>query len=281
MEDGEDMLQETLLRAWRRLDSYEGRASFRAWLYKIATNVCLDALDRQRARSLPSLAGPPPSRGDPLPPPAAGAGVAGAAARQPAGHGGYGSGDGLTTRAKSVSLAFLAGAAATAGPPAGGADPARRAGFQRAGDGPNLGRDCGGVTSALQRARATMRAGRPARTASRPRPKSPSCWRATCRPGRWPTRPGWSRCCARTRCCRCRRPGLVPWAGRYRRVPTGACRLRGRASGRYKLLATHANGAPACGVYQLGENGRLRAGGAECARDSRRPDRLRCTISWP
>src|SRR5436190_19917625 len=69
LEDGEDMLQETLLRAWRRLDSYEGRASFRAWLYKIATNVCLDALDRERARSLPSLAGPAAAPGDPLPAP--------------------------------------------------------------------------------------------------------------------------------------------------------------------------------------------------------------------
>jgi RNA polymerase sigma-70 factor (ECF subfamily) len=52
--EAEDQVQETMLRAWRRLDTYEGRASFRAWLYKIATNACLDALDRQRVRrSLP------------------------------------------------------------------------------------------------------------------------------------------------------------------------------------------------------------------------------------
>ncbi|MFD0851879.1 sigma-70 family RNA polymerase sigma factor, partial [Actinomadura adrarensis] len=43
--DAEDLVQETLLRAWRKRDSFEGRASFRAWLYKIATNACLDALD--------------------------------------------------------------------------------------------------------------------------------------------------------------------------------------------------------------------------------------------
>lgn len=48
--EAEDLVQETMLRAWRRLDTYEGRASFRAWLYKIATNACLDALDRQRVR---------------------------------------------------------------------------------------------------------------------------------------------------------------------------------------------------------------------------------------
>ena len=52
--DAEDLVQETLLRAWRRLDTYQGRASFRAWLYKIATNACLDKLDRRRTqRSLP------------------------------------------------------------------------------------------------------------------------------------------------------------------------------------------------------------------------------------
>lgn len=54
LHEAEDLVQETMLRAWRRLDTYEGRASFRAWLYKIATNACLDALDRQRVRrSLP------------------------------------------------------------------------------------------------------------------------------------------------------------------------------------------------------------------------------------
>jgi RNA polymerase sigma-70 factor (ECF subfamily) len=52
LQDAEDLVQETFLRAWRRLDTYEGRASFRAWLYKIATHACLDALDRMRSRRL-------------------------------------------------------------------------------------------------------------------------------------------------------------------------------------------------------------------------------------
>jgi len=53
LEDAEDLVQETFLRAWRRIQTYEGRASFRAWLYKIATNASLDALERLPKRSLP------------------------------------------------------------------------------------------------------------------------------------------------------------------------------------------------------------------------------------
>lgn len=52
LHEAEDMVQETMLKAWKRLDTYEARASFRAWLYKIATNTCLDLLDRRRRRRL-------------------------------------------------------------------------------------------------------------------------------------------------------------------------------------------------------------------------------------
>ena len=50
LHEAEDMVQETMLKAWKRLNTYEGRASFRAWLYKIATNTCLDLLDQRRSR---------------------------------------------------------------------------------------------------------------------------------------------------------------------------------------------------------------------------------------
>ena len=50
--EAEDMVQETMIKAWRRIETYEGRASFRAWLYKIATNTCLDFLDSKRSRRL-------------------------------------------------------------------------------------------------------------------------------------------------------------------------------------------------------------------------------------
>jgi RNA polymerase sigma-70 factor, ECF subfamily len=46
-EDSEDLVQETFLRAWRNRASFQGRSSFRAWLYRIATNACLDALERR------------------------------------------------------------------------------------------------------------------------------------------------------------------------------------------------------------------------------------------
>ena len=48
--DAEDLLQETLLAAWRGLESFEGRASVRGWLYRIATNRALDALRATRRR---------------------------------------------------------------------------------------------------------------------------------------------------------------------------------------------------------------------------------------
>ena len=53
VEDSEDILQETLLRAWRGLDSFEPRAGIGAWLYRIATNACLDELERRPRRPQP------------------------------------------------------------------------------------------------------------------------------------------------------------------------------------------------------------------------------------
>jgi RNA polymerase sigma-70 factor, ECF subfamily len=69
MEDAEDALQETLLRAWRRLDLLKEPAALRAWLYKIATHVSLDLIDSQKVRTLPTTLYPPANPQDPLPAP--------------------------------------------------------------------------------------------------------------------------------------------------------------------------------------------------------------------
>ncbi|HEX3815780.1 MAG TPA: sigma-70 family RNA polymerase sigma factor [Mycobacteriales bacterium] len=58
-DEAEDLVQETFLRAWRRRDGFEGRATFRAWLYRIATNACLDHLDGRARRVLPHHVSPP------------------------------------------------------------------------------------------------------------------------------------------------------------------------------------------------------------------------------
>jgi len=68
-DDAEDALQEMLLRAWKNLYSFEGRSSLRAWLYKIATNTCLDALDTRKRRGLPKELYGRGDPGQPLPVP--------------------------------------------------------------------------------------------------------------------------------------------------------------------------------------------------------------------
>jgi len=59
IQDAEDLTQETLLKAWRRRDGFEQRSSVRTWLFRIATNACLDALDGRRRRLLPNALLPP------------------------------------------------------------------------------------------------------------------------------------------------------------------------------------------------------------------------------
>jgi RNA polymerase sigma-70 factor, ECF subfamily len=63
VDDAEDLVQETFLRAWRARATFEGRSLFRTWLYRIATNACLNALDRAPRRVLPQDVAPPVTAG--------------------------------------------------------------------------------------------------------------------------------------------------------------------------------------------------------------------------
>ena len=65
-EEAEDLVQETYLRAWRSYAGFEGRSSVRTWLYRIATNACLTAIERRGRRPLPSGLGGPADPGEPL-----------------------------------------------------------------------------------------------------------------------------------------------------------------------------------------------------------------------
>lgn len=69
LSDADDLLQESLIRAWKGLPSFEGRSALRTWLYKVTTSACLDALDKRSARLLPFDAGPAHDPTKPLGPP--------------------------------------------------------------------------------------------------------------------------------------------------------------------------------------------------------------------
>ncbi len=73
LHEAEEAAQETAIRAWRGRESFRGEASVRTWLHRIATRVCLDALDQRRRRPVTVELGPPSDPADPPAPPSPGA----------------------------------------------------------------------------------------------------------------------------------------------------------------------------------------------------------------
>ncbi|GHO99344.1 RNA polymerase sigma factor [Reticulibacter mediterranei] len=69
LHDAEDMVQESMLRAWRHFDTFKGRASLRTWLYTIATNACLDVLKKRPSRMLPTAISSEANPHTPIPSP--------------------------------------------------------------------------------------------------------------------------------------------------------------------------------------------------------------------
>lgn len=152
--DAEDLVQETYLRAWRAYDKFEDRSSMRTWLYRIATNVCLTALEGRARRPLPTGLGQPSSDPDtPLSEP----GEVPWLSPLPDSMGGSGPED-AAERRESVNLAFIA--ALQHLPPRQRAALVLRDVLQwRAAEvAEAVGTSTAAVNSALQRARAAVRA---------------------------------------------------------------------------------------------------------------------------
>jgi RNA polymerase sigma-70 factor, ECF subfamily len=69
LDEADDLLQDSLLRAWRGLPSFEGRSSLRTWLYRVCWSACIDALEKRPPRVMTVDTGPPADPRAPIPPP--------------------------------------------------------------------------------------------------------------------------------------------------------------------------------------------------------------------
>ncbi len=262
-EDAEDALQETWLRAWRRLNTFEERAPLRAWLYKIATNAALDACARQSARrSLPMHTLPPGDPRDPLPAPSAEPlwldpfpdALLPEAAAGP---------DALYDAHESVTFAFLAVLQHL---------PARQRAVLilrdilewRASEAAEfLDLTVTAVNSALQRARTTMRAHAPRlHDATTAPPDEQTTTLLTRYVQAWETANASLLVSLLHEDAALTMPPLPFWLqGRSAIAEFLTANLfGGDAHGRFHLVSTRANGCPAFAVYQRDETGRYRLG---------------------
>ena len=180
--EAEDAVQETMVRAWRAGEDFEGRSSVRSWLYRIATNVCLDMLRGRQRRARPMELGPSSPAGGVL----AGAmlpegrwisPIADARVLPPEADPAE-----LAIARESVRLAFVAALQHLPGPPAGGADPLRGAALAGVRGGRAAGHQRGGGQQRPAAGPGDPGTPRPRRRRRRSAPTSTSCSPATLTP---------------------------------------------------------------------------------------------------
>jgi RNA polymerase sigma-70 factor (ECF subfamily) len=260
LQDAEDLVQETMLRAWRRLETFEGRGSLRAWLYKIATNACFDALAKRPRRTLPESIYPPadphaairppvdePLWLEPYPDEWLGQDIIGTEARY--------------TQRESVSLAFLA--AVQLLPPRQRAVLILRDVLDcRAGEVSQiLELTVPAVNSALHRARVTLNKHYPAgtREAARPIPEDTATRLLLDRYVKaWETADVSGLVALLKEEASFTMPPVPSWYSGSAAIEAvlNAVVFSGPAPDRWRLLPTRANARPAFAVYQSGADGR-------------------------
>src|SRR5712664_901982 len=262
--DAEDALQETLLRAWRGLESFQGRSALRPWLYRIATNACLDVIASRRRRALPNATGPAAGAGDSLPGP-----VMEPLWIEPLPDNLIDLRPTVNPEAhydarESVTLAFLATLQTLPGRQRAALILRDVLGWRASEVAGLLETSVAAVNSALRRARVSMKGYEADRKSSRAAPAGTEqtaallsryveAWQAADAAGlvallredaliTMPPLPLWYQGRA-----------AIRWF-----FETQLC--AGEARGRFRLVATRANGSPALGTYQQGEAGEYRLG---------------------
>jgi RNA polymerase sigma-70 factor, ECF subfamily len=258
LDEADDLVQESLLRAWRGLATFEGRSSVRTWLYRVAFSACIDALESKGRRSLAVLEGPPASPRDAMPPPRYDVWVEPCPGSIDVD--GAPSPEARYSQRESVALAFLAALQLLS--------PKQRAallacdvlGWTADECAQLLGGTVTSVQSALQRARETLDA-----NASRFRPKLPDEQTKRTLLARYVE--AWERADVPALVsilhedATLAMPPLPLWLHGPKDIgdSIGGMVLTPDAAGVFRLRATEANGSPAFAAYRASEEGGFRA----------------------
>jgi RNA polymerase sigma-70 factor, ECF subfamily len=243
--DADDLLQESLIKAWKGMPSFEGRSSLRTWLYTVATHACLDALEKKSARTLPRELGPP-SDGQVGPPrmdlPWLEPAPAELMEPEPSPEARY-------SRRESVALAFLVALQRL--------PPRQRAvlilrdvvGWQASECGELLGLSVAAVNSALQRARETLAS--PAPVTSLEDPEKQSLLQRYVQ--------AWERADVDLLVsilheeATLAMPPMAEWLQGARTIGASIAAMVFAEGGRFEVVATEANGQPAFALYRDGK----------------------------